>query len=154
MLKKIVRKLIAAWQMITDPVGYAKRIGVKFGDDCRFISLSFATFGSEPYLIRLGNHVTVTEGVRFITHDGGVWIFRHTHPDIDVFGKIVVGNNVFIGAGAIIMPGVTIGDHSVIGAGAVVTHDIPSGYVAVGVPAKPVKTIEEYWANIQDRRLL
>jgi len=52
--------------------------------------------------------------------------------------SVVIGRNVWIGANCVILPGVHIGDHSVIGAGAVVTHSIPAGKVAVGVPAKVV----------------
>lgn len=56
---------------------------------------------------------------------------------------IKIGNGVWVGAGAIILPGVTIGDHSVIGAGAVVNRDIPANCVAVGNPARVIKTIAE-----------
>jgi acetyltransferase-like isoleucine patch superfamily enzyme len=70
--------------------------------------------------------------VRFETHDGGVWVARSAHPQIDMVKPIVVGSNVFLGYGAIVMPGVTIGDNVVIGAGAVVTRDIPANSVAVG----------------------
>ena len=68
-------------------------------------------------------------------------------PNIEIadkFGAIVVGNNVHIGVDAIIMPGVTIGNNVIIGAGAIVTKDIPDNSVAVGIPAKPIETIEEY----------
>lgn len=57
--------------------------------------------------------------------------------------KVVIGKNVWIGAHATILPGVTIGDNCVIGAGAVVSKDIPADCVAVGVPARVVKKIEE-----------
>lgn len=54
-----------------------------------------------------------------------------------------IGNNVWIGAGAVILPGVTIGDDSVIGAGSIVTKDIPSGVVAVGNPCRVLREIGE-----------
>lgn len=56
---------------------------------------------------------------------------------------VFIGNNVWIGAGAIIMPGVKIGDNSVIGAGSVVTRDIPENCVAYGNPCKPRREIGE-----------
>lgn len=56
--------------------------------------------------------------------------------------KVVIGKNVWIGAHATILPGVTIGDNSVIGAGAVVSKDIPANCIAVGVPARVVKQID------------
>jgi maltose O-acetyltransferase len=54
---------------------------------------------------------------------------------------IVIGDNVWIGSGAIVLAGVTVGKNSVIGAGAVVTKDVPANVVVVGNPAKVVKTI-------------
>jgi len=51
---------------------------------------------------------------------------------------VKIGNHVYIGSSAVILPGVAIGDHSVIGAGAVVTNDIPAFSVAMGVPARMV----------------
>ena len=54
-----------------------------------------------------------------------------------------IGNNVWIGAGAIILPGVSIGDNTVIGAGSVVTKDIPANVVAVGNPCKVLREINE-----------
>ncbi|MFJ5262447.1 sugar O-acetyltransferase [Streptomyces sp. NPDC088387] len=54
---------------------------------------------------------------------------------------ITIGDNVWLGGGAIVLPGVTIGDNSVIGAGAVVTKDVPANTVAVGNPARPVRTL-------------
>ena len=55
-----------------------------------------------------------------------------------------IGKNCWIGAGALIMPGVTIGDNTVIGAGSVVTHDIPAGVVAVGNPCRVMREIGEH----------
>jgi acetyltransferase-like isoleucine patch superfamily enzyme len=94
--------------------------------------------------VSLGNHVTVTDGVSFVTHDGGVWVFREEQPDIDIFGPIRVGNNVFIGINSIIMPGVTIGNNCIIAAGSVVTRDVPDDTIFGGVPAKLIKNISEY----------
>lgn len=150
----ILRLLSAAWRGYLrrrDPIGYARRLGVQVGAGCRFIDIDGATFGSEPYLVRIGDHVTVTAGVRFVTHDGGVWVFRERDPDVDVFGPIRIGSNVFIGIGSIVLPGVEIGDDCIIGAGSVVSHSIPPGTVAAGVPARVVRTIEEYWTRVSPR---
>ena len=122
------------------PIKYAKSIGVKIGENCRLINVSFST---EPYLITIGNHVSATQ-VRFETHDGGVWVFRDKNSKIDIIKPITIGNNVYIGFGSVILPGVTIGDNVVIGAYAVVSRDIPSNSIAVGIPAKVIKTVDEY----------
>ena len=58
-------------------------------------------------------------------------------------GAVKIGNRVFVGANATILPGVTIGDDAVIGAGSVVTRDVPSGVVVAGVPARAICTVEE-----------
>ena len=127
-----------------DPVRAARHLGVEVGEACRIIGLNRLTFGSEPFLISLGNHVEVTSGVRFVTHDGGVWVLREQSPDIDVFGAIRVGNNVFVGMDALILPGVTIGNNVVIGARSVVTKDVDDNEVVAGVPAKVVSSYSDY----------
>lgn len=78
----------------------------------------------------MGDHVEVTSGCKFITHDGGAWVLRELgYQKMDVFGPIKIGNNVFIGMNTVILPNVTIGDNVVIGTGAVVTKDIPDNSV-------------------------
>jgi carbonic anhydrase/acetyltransferase-like protein (isoleucine patch superfamily) len=69
---------------------------------------------------------------------------RDQHPDLHIYAPITVGDHVFIGMGAMVLPGVTIGSRCVIGAGSVVTRDIPDGTVAAGVPCRPIRSIEEY----------
>lgn len=132
-----------------DPVEHARGLGVRIGRDCRLISCEF---GSEPFLVTLGDHVSATS-VSFVTHDGGIWVFRDRWPDADLIAPITVGNNVFIGSLATILPGVRIGDNVVIGAHAVVTRDLPSNCVAAGVPARPIKSLDEYREAVEPRKL-
>ncbi|WP_328498547.1 sugar O-acetyltransferase [Streptomyces sp. NBC_00414] len=78
-----------------------------------------------------------------------VQLLTPTHPlepeprrdKLEAAQPITIGNNVWLGGGAIVLPGVSIGDNSVIGAGAVVTKDVPANVVAVGNPARPVRTL-------------
>lgn len=121
---------------------FRKYYHIKIGNNIRFTGMP--KWGSEPYLIEIGNSVTITQNVVFHTHDGGVGILRSKYPGINVFGKIKVGNNVFIGSNSIILPGVIIGDNVVIGTGSVVTKNIPDNVVAAGVPARIIKSIEKY----------
>lgn len=95
----------------------------------------------------------ITDGVKFITHDGGTLLFRKKIPDLEITKPIVVGNDVYIGNNVIILPGVTIGNNVVIGAGAVVSKDIPDNSVAVGVPARVIKSTEEYLEKLQKESL-
>ena len=78
-----------------------------------------------------------------MTHDGGISVLNNLgcfeKNIMDKLGKIKVGNNVFIGKDATIMPGVTIGDNVVIGLGSIVTKDVESNSVVCGIPAKKLK---------------
>lgn len=140
-LKKILNKL-----MKKSNVDIAKELGVSIGKDCLIYADPYLCFGSEPYLVEIGDHVEITGGCRLITHDGAVWTLR-TQPElanIDKFGKITIGNNVFIGMNSTVLPGVTIGDNCIVGACSLVTKDIPSGEVWGGVPAHYISTLCEY----------
>ena len=142
LLKKIYIKALSKDGYIK----YLQKNGVTIGKECD-ISKS-ALFGSEPYLISIGDRVRITRNVQFITHDGGLWVLRNlklTSEKSDKMGKIVIGNNVNIGWNAVIMPNVHIGDNVIIGVGAIVTKDVPSNCVVSGVPAKEIETIEEYY---------
>ena len=153
MLKQIIQKI----RYRKDPVSYCRNQGVTIGDSCSILSSS-NPFGSEPYLITIGNHVRINDGVQFVTHDGSVWVLRgitstsnfppkepdENLADIDLFGHIRVGNNVQIGSRAMILPGVTIGDNVIVGAGAIVTKDVPDNSIVAGVPAKVIEDLETY----------
>ena len=129
------------------PVKYAKKIGVNCQEDIYIYGR--VSWGTEPWIITLGNNVHITNGVKFITHDGGTLLFRHVIPDLEITKPITVGNNVYIGNNVIILPGVNIGSKVIIGAGAIVSRDIPDNSVAVGVPAKVIKTADEYFEKLQ-----
>jgi acetyltransferase-like isoleucine patch superfamily enzyme len=138
-----IRFLILCANDYTICIILKKYFGIKIGENTRITGKNIL-FGSEPFLIEIGNDCIITGGVIFETHDGGIGLLRKQHPGINHFGKIIIGNSVFIGNRAIIMPGVTIGDNVVIGAGSIVTKNIPSNSVAAGVPAKVIKSFEEY----------
>ena len=134
------------------PVKYAKKVGVNFPNGGLHIYGS-VNWSTEPWIITIGNNVHITDGVKFITHDGGTLLFRKDVPDLEITKPITVGNDVYIGNNVIILPGVTIGSRVVIGAGAVVSKDIPSNSVAVGVPARVIKTADEYFEKLQNESL-
>lgn len=131
-----------------NPVDYARYLGVNVGQNCRFTALP--DFGSDPFLIDIGDNVLITKGVTFLTHDSGNWVFRHKdrYKKTMKFGRIKIEKNCYIGTRTIIMPGVTIGEGSIIGAGSIVTKDISPGSVAAGVPAKYIKSVDEYSENL------
>ncbi|MDN3492047.1 acyltransferase [Winogradskyella bathintestinalis] len=119
-------------------------LGVKIGYGCDIQAVSF---GSEPYLIEKGNHVQITKGTKFFTH-GAAWVLREKYPDIDFFGKIRVGDNVYIGNSALILAGVTIGSNVIIAAGSVVTKSVSDNQIVGGNPAKIIGNIEEFEKSI------
>ena len=129
--------------------------GMKVGNNCQFISPG-PNFGSEPYLITVGDNTTVSFDVAFVTHDAGTRVLRNlAEPNSKekqtvIYGQIKIGKNCFIGCRSTILPGVTIGDNSIIGAGSVVNRDIPANSVAAGVPCKVICTLEEYKEKHKD----
>lgn len=133
-----------------------ENIGKKYGEpnigkDCSFVGTP--NFGSEPYLITIGDKTTVSFDVAFVTHDAATRVLRNLpgrNKETVIYGPIKIGKNCFIGCRSVILPGVTIGDNSIIGAGSVVNRDIPSGMVAAGVPCKVICTIEEYERKHKD----
>lgn len=138
----MINKLIKAfYKVFMPPKKYARYIGVKVGEKC-FIA-SDVHFSSEPYLIEIGSNVALTRGVMIHTHGGGR-VARTKFPDFDVFGRVTICDNAYIGSGAQIMPGVTIGKGSLVAAGSIVTKSVPDGVVVAGNPAKYVCTVDEY----------
>jgi acetyltransferase-like isoleucine patch superfamily enzyme len=127
-----------------NPIGFAKHLGVKIGENVHFYGMRPDMFSTEPWLISIGNNVHITAGCRFITHDGGTLILRKEVPDLELTFPISVGNDVYIGLNSTILPGVKIGNRVIIGAGSVVTKDIPDNSVAVGVPAHVIKTTDQF----------
>jgi acetyltransferase-like isoleucine patch superfamily enzyme len=90
--------------------------------------------------IEIGDHVLIANNsiLTTVNHKIGEGLYRGNQ----VTGKITVGNNVWIGANATILPGVSIGENSIVGAGGVVTKDVPANTIVGGVPAKLIRTIE------------
>jgi maltose O-acetyltransferase len=127
--------------------GYTISIGENFYANYNCIILDSAP-------VTIGNNVMFGPNVGIYTAGHPL----HVEPRIRgvEYGiSITIGDNVWIGAGAIILPGVTIGSNSVIGAGSVVTKDVPSGVLAAGNPCKVLRTIleEERDCYFRNRKL-
>ena len=147
MVKNCIAILRKIHGMLTQPTydnfsisEYFRSQGAQIGDDCYF---GISQLAGEPYLVRIGNHVQISSNVQLLTHNPG-WCLRREIPDLQVFGKITIDDNCYIGASSIILPGVTIGPNTIIGAGSVVTKDIPPNSIAAGNPARVIGSIEEY----------
>lgn len=112
--------------------------GVKIGKGCHVGShVTFDTIC--PSMFDIGDHVTITMNSTLLTH--GVALKEGTCIRRHVIGPLRIGNNAFIGAGAIITRPVTIGEYAIVAAGAVVTKDVPAYTIVAGCPARVIKEL-------------
>lgn len=116
-----------------------RKVGASIGNDCYLFSDELET--TEPYLLSIGDCVTISSGVRFATHDDSSE-YSLGRGNLLV-GRVTIGNDVFIGMGSLILPGVSIADHCIVGAGSVVTKSVmEAGTVVAGNPARPIGTVD------------
>ncbi|SUN08164.1 acetyltransferase [Streptococcus acidominimus] len=101
----------------------------------------------ESYLIEIGDDVTISTEVQLITHDNSICKLDAAYTD--TFGKIKIGSNTFIGARAILLPGVRVGSNVIIGAGSVITKSIPDNVIVAGNPARIIKPISDSSAYVE-----
>ena len=144
MIRRTCSVALNSVRLHRDPVRYFRGQGVEIDDDVEIFGANLFMFGSEPYLVSIGKGVTISHGVDFITHDGGMRVARLEHPGAYFYRRIQVEDHCFLGARCTLLPGARVGRGSVIGSGSVVSGEIPAGVVAAGVPAKPVKPIQQY----------
>ena len=110
-------------------------------------------WGSEPYLITVGDNTTISFDCAFVTHDAATRVIRNLpghNRETVIYGPITVGRNCFIGCRTVVLPNVRIGDNCIIGAGSIVNKDIPSNHVAAGIPCRVICTLEEYIEKHKD----
>ena len=124
---------------------YFTKKGIRIGENCCIYS-DIST--PESYLVTVGNNVTISNDVQFLTHDNS--IDRLTVEKCDIFGEITIGDNCFIGAHSIILPGVTLGNRVVVGAGSVVTKSFPDGVIVAGNPARQIGTASGFLDKYSD----
>ena len=150
-IRKVYRKIYRIVVESFNKVKYAKKIGVNMRGSVHLYGT--IGWGTEPWIITLGNNVYITDGVKFVTHDGGTLLFRNQIPDLEITKPITIGDDVYIGNNVLLLPGVTIGNRVIIGAGSIVTHDIPDNSVVAGVPARIIKTADDYLEKIKRESL-
>mgnify|MGYP000182735366 CR=1 FL=1 len=103
-----------------------------------------------PNFVEIGDDFVSAPGSIILAHDSSTFLFTKKYR-IE-FTKI--GNNVFLGANSVIMPGITIGNNVIVGAGAIVTKDVKDNSVVAGNPAKYMCSVEEYCVKCEDREVL
>lgn len=139
-LLRLARKLKLRYGSQRMVVKTLRKMGVRIGEECRIYT---SNFGSEPWLIRIGNRVCISNDVTFVNHNLN-WPLQLKHESLTGFDKIEVHDNCQIAVGVTILPGVSIGPNAMIGAGSVVTKDIPPNVVAAGNPAQVICSLDEF----------
>jgi maltose O-acetyltransferase len=99
------------------------------------------------WLIEIGNNVTMAPRVHILCHDASTKQFL----GYTKIGRVTIGDNVFIGAESVVLPGVTVGSNVIIGANSTVTRDIPDNTVVAGSPARVICSLEEYLSKERSR---
>jgi acetyltransferase-like isoleucine patch superfamily enzyme len=139
------------WQILArlgDSVTASRALGVQVGADCRILSMCVS---AEYELIRLGDRVTISSEVLFITHDGAGWLIRDDQGRRHYWlARIELGDDVFVGARTTIMPGVRIGDRCIVAAGSVVTKSVPAGSIVGGNPATIIGDYDTFARKVAD----
>lgn len=128
-----------------------RRIGMQIGENCKIFSETIES--SEPYLISIGNHVTIAPNVWFTTHDASANIFMDGVSDL--YGRITIGNDVFIGMSCTFLPGTSIPDRCIVAAGSIVTKKFTEpGKVIGGNPARVIEDLDVYLKKHEHQKLM
>lgn len=149
-------------------IAHLRSLGMRIGEDVHLYAPTKILIDQQyPWLVTIGNHVQITEGVIILTHDYAWSVLKRLEGEkipqrgavLGACGPVTIGDNVFIGMNTVITRGVTIGSNVVIGAGSVVTKDCPDGGVYAGNPARRIMDIETYYekrraAQLSEARLL
>lgn len=135
----------------------AKTHGMQIGDRTRF--MGWPQLGTEPYLISIGRDCLIAPGVEFICHDGAIQVpliksgmkLDDVYARKSRFGRIHIGDNCFIGAGAKILLDTKIGDNCIVGAGAIVRGAFQSDSVIIGNPGRIINSLSDYDSKNRDK---
>lgn len=120
-----------------DPVSTHRKNGVKIGENVKLINAHIDW--NHGFLISIGNNVTITNAA-ILSHDASTHVFT----GYSKIGQVSIGDNVFIGYGSVVLPGVSIGNNCIVGAGSIVTKDVPDNCVVAGNPAHYICKTSDY----------
>jgi acetyltransferase-like isoleucine patch superfamily enzyme len=119
----------------------ARSVLFAMGESC---SIQTNVYFADPKYVRLGDNVRLS-GCTLFGHDGSVNMINRAYGlRLDHVGKIELRDNVYVGHGAILLPGVTIGPNAIVAAGAVVSRDVPENSVYGGVPARRICSLDDH----------
>ena len=127
-------------------LSYYRKHGIKIGNNCLVCTPLLL---EEPYLLEIGDNVSISSHVIFLTHDYSI---HNVTGRSTLYGKIKIGNNCFLGNACIILPGVTLADNIIVGAGSVVTKSFEqSNVIIAGNPAKVIGTWDAFKDKYADK---
>lgn len=158
-IKKCLRKIILREKCDSETyVNYLRKKGCKIGEGTVFFKPNHVEIDStRPWLINIGKNVQITKDVTILTHGYDWSVIKGKYGTIlGSSGKVVIGNNVFIGMKSTILKGVKISDNVIIGANSLVNKDIPDNVVVAGNPAKIIMSLDDYYCkrkNAQESEL-
>lgn len=140
-ITKIFSKLFRGGKRKEFINNFFRRNGVVIGSNC---SIFANILSSEPYLINIGNNVTISNDVQLITHDNSI-IKPSKNALTDLFGMIIIEDNCFIGAHTVILPGITIKKNCIVAAGSVVTKSVfKENLIIGGNPARIIGDTNDF----------
>lgn len=149
MIHRIISKIKEIWRLRSSDsyIAYLRKKGISIGEGTYIQAPKHTDIDdTRPSLVTIGKNCFINKFFEIHTHDWVSHIFLHSGRElINSSGRVTIGNNVAFGRHVMVLKGVTIGDNCFIGAGSIVTKDIPSNSIAVGVPAKVVMSLEEYY---------
>ncbi|MEW6605939.1 MAG: acyltransferase [bacterium] len=140
---------------------YLKRIGINVIGIPKFISSDVYFDGKDYSLITLGDNITISREVMFLTHDYSINVVngangnfvRRLKGEKYTINPITIGDNVFIGARVSLLPGSKIGNNCIIGACSVVKGNIPDNSIVIGNPCRIIKKIDSFENQLENHKI-
>lgn len=155
-MKENIKKIVQGKRYSSESyINYLRNLGMLIGEDVTiYVPTKTLIDEQYPWMISIGNHVRITEGVKILTHDYSWSVLKsYSGGVLGSSGYIEIGNNVFIGMNAIITRNVTIGDNVIIGVGSIVTKNCEANGVYVGNPAHKIMDIDEFFEKRKKMQL-
>ena len=156
MIKKFAKRLIHGHRCDSETfICFLRKKGCVIGENTTFYSAQDTIVDlTRPFMIEIGNNVEITAGCTILTHGYDWSVLKGVYGDVlGSSGKVVIGDNVFIGVHTTIMKGVKIGNNVIIGAHSLVNRDIPDNVVVAGNPVKIICTLDEYYEKRKRKQL-
>lgn len=140
-IRRFLSKFLRGWVSEDEYIScFFRKEGIEIGENCHIYSMIIP---SEPFLVHIGNNVTISTEVVFVTHDNSIIKVNGNLPNL--FGHIHIGNNCFLGQRSMILYGVSLADNIIVAAGSVVCNSFDEEKIIIGGnPARKIGTWEQF----------